>query len=292
MRRYSLVFLALSAVNIAWADVPVVDINSTAATSAPPAAVATIPSTPAVNTSGLSLDQRVTRLENILNNQSQLLGQINALQQQVQDLQGQVEVLSNANQQLQQQQLKFYKDLDQRLQVLESARSTPAASAIVASAATPAVPASTAVPAVAATTVAAVAPAVIASPGKALSETDAYQTAFNSLTSRQYPQAVQQFQDFLKQYPNSDYAPNAHYWLGELFLVQQKPDLASTEFNTIIKQYPQNPKVPDAMLKLAFISADKGDKASAIKQLQQIQKLYPGTTAANLAQTKLASLKS
>ena len=33
------------------------------------------------------------------------------------------------------------------------------------------------------------------------------------------------FKDFLQRYPDGKYAANAHYWLGELYLVMEPPDL-------------------------------------------------------------------
>lgn len=258
MKKYALGLFILSILyySVAQADPPpVVDLNS-------PADVKTS------NLNNLSTEQRLVRIENLLSNQSQLVAQLNSLQQQVQELRGQVDLLSNQNQQLKQQQLKFYSDLDQRFQGFISEKSkSPVSDTQTAN------------------------PVHANLPVAAATESEAYRNAWLSLQNKHYPLAIQQFQAFLKRYPNSDSVPSAHYWLGELHRIQNQSDLAKEEFNFLVKQYPQNPRVSDALLKLALIEYETGDKSKAIAGLKAVQKYYPGTPASNLAKAKLQSLK-
>jgi TolA-binding protein len=68
-----------------------------------------------------------------------------------------------------------------------------------------------------------VAPAA-AQPGEA----EAYEAAYALVRSQKFDQAVTAFQQFQRNYPAGMYAPNAYYWLGELYLVVQPPDLESS----------------------------------------------------------------
>ena len=50
------------------------------------------------------------------------------------------------------------------------------------------------------------------------------------MQGRQFEKAITSFNQFLQQYPDGQYAANAHYWLGELYLVLDPPDLESGGF--------------------------------------------------------------
>ena len=83
------------------------------------------------------------------------------------------------------------------------------------------------------------------------------------------PQAFQQFQ---RHYPAGKYAPNAYYWLGELYLVVQPPDLESSRqaFTMLLSQYPDNSKAPDALYKLGKVQCMKGNREKAKEYLDQV----------------------
>ena len=59
-------------------------------------------------------------------------------------------------------------------------------------------------------------------------EGEAYRAAYALVRGQQFDQAVQAFNQFLQNYPDGRYAPNAHYWLGELYLVVQPQQLESS----------------------------------------------------------------
>ena len=66
----------------------------------------------------------------------------------------------------------------------------------------------------------------------AADEKAAYDQAFQALKELRYADAAEEFQSFLDQYPNSEYADNAQYWLGESYYVTRNYDIALTAFQT------------------------------------------------------------
>lgn len=122
---------------------------------------------------------------------------------------------------------------------------------------------------------------VAAEPG----EEPAYQAAYNYVKARNFPEAVEAFQKFLARFPLGAYAPNAHYWLGELYLVitPPEPELARQSFKLLLDQYPDNPKVPDALYKLGKVHFLKGNRERSRAYLDQVIAQYPGHPAAQLA---------
>jgi len=122
-------------------------------------------------------------------------------------------------------------------------------------------------------------------------EKASYDMAFQSLKDLKYADAAEQFQDFLGSYPNSDYADNAQYWLGESYYVTRNYDIALEAFQGLMNKYPDSPKVPDGLLKIGYTHYElkQWDKARAA--LTQVQEQYPDTTLARLAGSRLRSMK-
>lgn len=203
----------------------------------------------------LTPEERITRVEQQVANLAQmnLPARVDALQQQVQELQGQMEMQSHQLQLLQDQLKGLPAD---SLQMTQS--KTGAANATAAN---------------------------------NQGDETTYQTAFNLVDGKKYNQAVAALQAYLKSYPQGKYVANAHYWLGEIYFMQSKNDLAAKEFKIITDQFPNNSKMPDALLKLAFLQDAKGDHAQAKQELEKIVKRFPGTAAAQLASVRLKSMQ-
>jgi tol-pal system protein YbgF len=122
-------------------------------------------------------------------------------------------------------------------------------------------------------------------------EKQAYDEAFQSLKDLRYADAAEQFQAFLTSYPNSEYADNAQYWLGESYYVTRNYDLALTAFNDLIDKYPDSGKVPDALLKIGYTYYELKQWDSARTALTRVQQDYPDTTLARLAESRLRGMR-
>ena len=118
----------------------------------------------------------------------------------------------------------------------------------------------------------------------------AYQQAFSALKSRQYDQAISGFNDYLSRYPQENNADNAQYWLGEAYYVKRKFSDAQQAFATLLERYPDTPKRADATLKIAFIHYELSQWGEARKMLDEVKANYPGTAAAQLAEARLQKM--
>ncbi len=123
------------------------------------------------------------------------------------------------------------------------------------------------------------------------SEDHAYKIALDLQAKKQNDDAITAFQAFLQTYPNGTYAPSAHYWLGELYGSEGKNELAVKEFSALIKKYPNNGKVPDALLSLATIHFTNGKTTQAKQEFKRIVAQFPGTPTAKLAATQLQQME-
>lgn len=110
------------------------------------------------------------------------------------------------------------------------------------------------------------------------------------LEKKQYAQAIQAFQDFIKNHPKSHYQPNAYYWLGQLYYNQGKKNDASYYFAWVVKNYPKSLKASDALLKIGIIMQETNQQDKAKTIYRQIDKLYPNSDSAKQAKKRLERL--
>ena len=212
----------------------------------------------------------------------ELLGRMEQLQTEVQQLRGTVEEQAYAITELKKRQNTIYSDLDQRLQALETggaAMAQPPAT-LHPESEEPSQPAMQSQASV---------PAPIA-PSSVESEKQRYQQAYETLKNGHYSQAIAEFNRFLNDYPAGEYADNAQYWLGEAYKVNQEVSSARDAFNKVVTNYPKSPKVPDALLKLGYIEYDQNNMAKAREYFTRVNVSYPGSTAAHLAAKKLQQM--
>jgi tol-pal system protein YbgF len=100
------------------------------------------------------------------------------------------------------------------------------------------------------------------------------------------------FTAFLSEYPNSDLAPNARYWLGETYYRENDYQKAIEAYNQVELQYPRSEKVPDAIFKKGLAYLELKDKERAESAFRQVITLYPKSPQAGKASDRLSKLKS
>jgi len=117
-----------------------------------------------------------------------------------------------------------------------------------------------------------------------------YSNGLRDLTGGKYDLARQEFQDYLKYYPQTDLASNAQFYLGEILFAQKQYREAIAEYDKVIENYPKSFKLAPARLKKAMALLELGQKASAIRELREVIRRYPGTEEERRARAKLREL--
>lgn len=120
----------------------------------------------------------------------------------------------------------------------------------------------------------------------------AYHDAFNLLKAGEYDESIAAFTDFLVQFPNSQFADNAQYWLGETYYVKREFEPALVEYRKLIDTYPASKKRSHAMLKIGYSYHELGQLDQARAVLEDLRNRYAGTTAARLAEERIHILAS
>lgn len=252
------------------------------------------------------LENRLARLERILENQSgsDLMLRMQQLQQEMQELRGLVETQQFELQKLQRQQRDQFLDIDARMgggqpgsdagDPLQGRPGDPGGVLDVSgmdlrpppgegmpapiTAPTPTSPGTLGIPSL---------PSPETTSGN---ERDAYRDAFELLKQRQYPQAVDAFNDLLRRYPQGQFADNARYWLAETYYVQRNYPAALAEFDRLVQLNAGSPRVPGALLKIGYIQYEQEAYDQARVVLRQVVTQYPDSTEARLAQSRLEKM--
>ena len=117
-----------------------------------------------------------------------------------------------------------------------------------------------------------------------------YNGAMRDKTAGNSDLAIEQFQNYLKWFGNTDLAPNAQYYIGEIKYLRGDLDGALMAFDTLLEKYPDNPKTSDAMLQKGRALVKAGFKAEARQEFTSLIKKFPNHDNAAMAKTELASL--
>ncbi len=192
-------------------------------------------------------------------NMGTLFLEVQQLRQDVMRLNGIVEEQANELRELKAQSLERYVDMDKRISALGGGAAAPTTNSNTITAGGGA--------------------AAMGKSAELPGESDAYRAAYALVRSQSFDKAVDAFNQFLREYPDGKYAPNAHYWLGELYLVIDPPDPEASRqaFTLLLSEYPDNPKAPDAMFKLGKVYFLKGNRAKSREYLDRVISEYGST---------------
>lgn len=211
-----------------------------------------------------------------LSSQGQLFMQLQQMQQEIAALRGMLEEQQNQIQRLQQEGLERYQELDGRLSQPQFGAAEQAGSASPVNAPTQQ-PSSRP-------------PQPSQQPGNPEKEQAFYDAAYSLIQARDFTTAEQAFNAFLARYPDGKYSANAHYWLGEVNLVNDDLQGAGQAFATVIQNWPEHSKVPDSTYKLAEVERRLGRYERAKAMFERVIEQYPNSSAARLAQQELHKL--
>jgi tol-pal system protein YbgF len=186
----------------------------------------------------------VNRQQESIDQKTESYNQIQSLQQEISELRALVEEQGHQISRLKQLQLDNYVDLDRRVSLVSGNSSTKEQATDMS-------------------VDSAIAADAQPSADNGLSEADEYKAAYDLLRQRQVDQSLVAFKDYLKKYPNGEFAANSCYWLGEIFLLKNQLPQARDWFAKLLQDFPDSNKVPDATFKLGKVYHLMGDKKRA-----------------------------
>jgi len=251
-----------------------------------------------------TMSEDLSRMGRLVDNPAMrdMIQQVDEISEEIGLLRGEIEVQGNDINDIKKRQRELYLDLDRRLRDIESGAAASTGQISVPQGGSSASAGTT-------TSTAAQTPSVEPTSGQAATTTTqtttppatpsvtqseekaAYQAAFDTLKEGRYKKAKAELKSFLGKFPNSSYAGNAQYWLGEAHYVTRNFEQGIIEFQKVINSYPGSSKMPDAMLKLGYTYYELKQFEQAKAILQDLRDRFPQATAARLATKRLDRIR-
>lgn len=236
---------------------------------------------------GVSLEQRIKHLEELSQTrnkvQADLSYQLSELQREIRSLTGQIEDNSFKLKQIQERQRDLYRDIENRLSNIGS--SNLASGAAVSARAAPRGGRANLSKGVTNTNIKPTLSAGVT--GEVRRE---FESAFALVRNKNYTAAIKAFSAFLNKYPNNSYSANAHYWIGQVYLVQNNVAEAAKQFSVLISSFPKSNKIDASKLKLADIYVKQNKRAEAKALYAEVVK-NGSATQQQLARKGLEKIK-
>lgn len=114
-----------------------------------------------------------------------------------------------------------------------------------------------------------------------------YNNALRDYNAGKNDLATQEFNDYIKFYPNTDLAGNAFYYLAEIQFRQGNYQEAAKNYDQVLQNFPSGNKAAAAELKKGMALIQLGQKEDGIKSLRHVVQRYPRSNEAVQAREQL-----
>ncbi|MFZ1130890.1 MAG: tetratricopeptide repeat protein [Terriglobales bacterium] len=117
-----------------------------------------------------------------------------------------------------------------------------------------------------------------------------YNNALRDYNGGKNDLSTQEFNDYIKFYPNTDLAGNSYFYLAEIQFKAGDYQKAVTNYDLVLQNFPSGNKAAAAQLKKGFALIELGKEDEGSQELKHVIQRYPRTTEAAQARDKLRKL--
>jgi tol-pal system protein YbgF len=114
-----------------------------------------------------------------------------------------------------------------------------------------------------------------------------YNNALRDYNGAKNDLAVQEFNDYIKFYPNTDLAGNAYFYLAEIQFKAGDYQKAVPNYDLVLQNFPGGNKAAAAQLKKGFALLELGKEDEGTQELKHVIQRYPRTNEATQARERL-----
>ena len=114
-----------------------------------------------------------------------------------------------------------------------------------------------------------------------------YSQAYADYARGNYDLAIQEYEEYLRAFPETDLADNAQYWIGECLYSKQKYEEALAAWDELFRRYPGSDKLPDARYKKGTALERLGRRSQALIEYRAVANRYPNSEAGRKARERL-----
>jgi len=117
-----------------------------------------------------------------------------------------------------------------------------------------------------------------------------YNNALRDYNGGKNDLATQEFNDYIKFYPNTDLAGNAYFYLAEISYKGGDFQKAVANYDLVLQNFPSGNKAAGAQLKKGFALIELGKNDDGAQELRHVIQRYPRTNEAIQARDKLRKM--
>jgi tol-pal system protein YbgF len=125
-------------------------------------------------------------------------------------------------------------------------------------------------------------------PANAPPPRELYSQAYADYARGNYDLAIQEYREYLRLYPGTDFSDNAQYWIGECLYSKQRFGEAVEAWDELLRTYPSSDKLPDARLKKGMALERLGRRRDALAEYRTVVERYPNSEAGRKARERLS----
>lgn len=128
------------------------------------------------------------------------------------------------------------------------------------------------------------------SPPPGVTAKSLYDDAMRDKNSGNFDLSLRQFNDYLTWFASSDLAPNAQYYIGEIFYAQKQYDQALQSFDAVLERFPKNAKTNDARFMKGQTLVQMGQRNACADEFRALIEESPNSDVAGRARSELRRL--
>ena len=117
-----------------------------------------------------------------------------------------------------------------------------------------------------------------------------YQGALRDRMGGKLDLALQEFQDYLKCFGNTEYAPNAQFYVGDIHYARNELEQAVSDFDAVLEKYSDNNKTADALIMKGKALVKLGQPTRGATEFNEVIKRFPNSDQATQAKAQLKLL--
>ena len=103
-----------------------------------------------------------------------------------------------------------------------------------------------------------------------LSPEDQFQVAFDNIRDKKWQDAKTSFEKFITDNPNNQLSGSAHYWLGELYILEKNYRESALIFAEGFQKFPESIKAAEMLFKLSQSLYQVGKTTEACKTMEKL----------------------
>lgn len=129
-----------------------------------------------------------------------------------------------------------------------------------------------------------------ATPPPGMTAKAVYESAMTDRSGGNLDLALRGFQEYLRYYGGTELAPNAQFYVGQIYYDKNEFNQALSAFDTVLEKYPENSKTADATYMKGMSLLKSGQRNEAAREFLNVITNFPNAEVTAKAKTQRKAL--